>query len=350
MPAEGNKTSDDIEDKERAKKCRWKSENGRADFYIEHPDYKPDSIAMAVRTLERNMKNALYPNPTSQMLIGRGHMLLGNTAKGMKIMEAALDTFRKNYGTDDIEWALRIYTQSLVEKELSPRTLAICREAKKMSDSVVAKSKANALLGADFQYRTTQVRNDKRQLENTLELEREIDIWQGILALIIVTSVIIFTLMRLHRKNEIINKNKDAIDRLIKERIALNTEIEKLNKRQNELIANNEKTDVVENATDSSAYSEILTMALLTKEDDNRFRLLFDSIFPGYIQKIRHRYAGRTPTAELICMLIRLNKSNDEISLALGIKRESVAKGRYRLRTLFKLDKETDLNEFLTTI
>ena len=91
-------------------------------------------------------------------------------------------------------------------------------------------------------------------------------------------------------------------------------------------------------------------MVLLTKEDETRFRQLFDSIFPGYIQRLRRDYTGITPTTELICMLIRLSKSNKEIALTLVIKRESVVKSRYRLRSLFKLDKETDLNDFIASI
>lgn len=149
--------------------------------------------------------------------------------------------------------------------------------------------------------------------------------------------------MRVRNKNKIISNNKESINRLIEERIKLNTEIEKFN--QNEC---KNKYGIEDN--NASTYSEILTMALLTKEDDIHFRQLFDSIFPGYIQRIRRDYPDITPTAELICMLIRLNKSNEDISLTLGIKRESVLKSRYRLRTLFKLDKETELNDFIASL
>ena len=73
-------------------------------------------------------------------------------------------------------------------------------------------------------------------------------------------------------------------------------------------------------------------------------------MYPGLIEKIRASYPDISPSAELIIMLIRLKKSNNEIAFALGIKRESVAKARYRLRTLFSLDKETDLNEYIQSL
>lgn len=91
-------------------------------------------------------------------------------------------------------------------------------------------------------------------------------------------------------------------------------------------------------------------MTLLTKTDENRFRQLFGGINPGFIERIRVNYPGISGGNEIICMMIRLHKSNEEISLALGIKRESVAKARYRLRTLFNLPKEVELNDFIASL
>lgn len=276
-------------------------------------------------------------------LIGRGTFLLGNTDKGIKIMEEAVRIFRQKYGTDDIEWALNLYSQSLVEKELSAQSLKIYREAKRMTDTVMESRRANALLGADFKYRTSQIKNEKIQLVNLLKQKQETDIYKGILTLFTVITIVFFTITRIRRKNKIISDNKEAIDRLIKDRISLNAKIEEFN--QNEC-----KSQYGVEDSNASSYSEILTMVLLTKEDETRFRQLFDSIFPGYIQRLRRDYTKITPTTELVCMLIRLSKSNEEIALTLGIKRESVVKSRYRLRSLFKLDKETDLNDFIASI
>lgn len=338
------KASENVKDKELAEIGRLMNEKAYAGLFIEHPDYKPDSIAMAVNILERNLKLLQkVSRPTSELLIGRGYVLMGNTTKGIKMMEDALKTFRQNYGTDDIEWALRIYTQSLLETELSPKSLAIYKESKRMTDTVTEYSKANALLGADFKYRTTHIKNEKIQLANLLKQKQEKDIYKGILSLFTVIAIVFFTIMRIRRKNKIISDNKKAIDRLIKDRISLNAKIEEFN--QNEC-----KSQYGVEDSNASSYSEILTMVLLTKEDETKFRQLFDSIFPGYIQRLRRDYPKITPTTELICMLIRLSKSNEEIALTLGIKRESVVKSRYRLRSLFKLDKETDLNDFIASI
>lgn len=337
------KSSDDLTDRKFAQICRHNNLKSYAGIFIEHPDYKPDSIAMAVRIIENIQNEYDHNDPTMKFLLGRGYVLMGSNAKGLKIMESALPVFRKNYGTDDIEWALNQYTQSLVETELSPKSLKIYKEAKRLADTVTEYSKANALLGADFKYRTTQTENERLLLEKQLELQHERTVWYVILTITTIISITSFSMMRIRRKNEIIKNSKDSINELIEERIKLNSEIEKFN--QNESKKRYGVTD-----SNAPAYSEILNMALLTKEDDSRFRQLFDTIFPGYMQRIRRKYPDISPTAELICMLLRLNKSNEDISLALGIKRESVAKSRYRLRTLFGLDKETELNDFIAQL
>lgn len=336
--------SDKVKDKELAKIGRLMNERTYAGLFIEYPEYKPDSIAMAVNIIERNLNlMQKVTRPTSEMLLGRGYVLMGNATKGIKMMENALKTFRQNYGTDDIEWALRTYTQSLLETELSPKSLAIYKESKRMTDTVTEHSKANALLGADFKYRTSQIKNEKIQLANLLKQKQKTDIYKRILTLFTVIAIVFFTITRIRRKNKIISDNKKAIDRLIKDRISLNAKIEEFNQ-------NKCKSQYGVEDSNASSYSEILTMVLLTKEDETKFRQLFASIFPGYIQRLRRDYTKITPTTELICMLIRLSKSNEEIALTLGIKRESVVKSRYRLRSLFKLDKDTDLNDFIVSI
>lgn len=53
----GIKASDNVKDKEFAQICRRMNEKAYAGIFIEHPEYKPDSIATAVKILERIMNS-----------------------------------------------------------------------------------------------------------------------------------------------------------------------------------------------------------------------------------------------------------------------------------------------------
>ncbi|EFR53586.1 hypothetical protein BFAG_02281 [Bacteroides fragilis 3_1_12] len=57
-----------------------------------------------------------------------------------------------------------------------------------------------------------------------------------------------------------------------------------------------------------------------------------------------------TRNDELLCMLILLNQSTDEIALALGISRASVNSGRSRIRKKLGLGKDESLEAYLQNI
>lgn len=318
-------------------KLTARAENDIAYLIIEHPDYMPDSIAAAVATLEKNMSVNSLTVPVDSLLIGRGYVMMGNPAKGIAMIRSQIPANR-THGDEDLEFALSMLSQSLVESALAPADYAVYMESRRMTDSIESRLKANALIGADFRYRTSRIMSDKLALEKELGLTRQRNLLLAIIFMLAAAIIAAAISASIRRKNRLLQAHRREIDNLLDERIRLNSMIEKALGGGN-IIENHD----VEPA-DTSA---LLSMILLTQEDEMRFRKLFATLHPRFIADIRNRYPAISPNAELVVMLIRLQKSNDEIALALGIKRESVAKARYRLRLLFKLPKETELNEFI---
>lgn len=103
---------------------------------------------------------------------------------------------------------------------------------------------------------------------------------------------------------------------------------------------------------DSMAADERKQMPsmILDKDAELQFREVFAQEYPGFVERLRRNFPSLTANNELLCMLIRLYKSNDEIAQALGISRESVVTARYRLRSRFRLPKDADLNEFIQSM
>lgn len=335
------KAAHKVRDPELARIQRIWSENAHAYFLIENYDYMPDSIAAAIATLERNLGKSIL-STTDSLLIGRGYVLTGNAAKGIEMMKATLPSYRKR-GSEDLEFALRLLSQSLIESQLPPSSVKIYKESRILSDSMTAELKNHALLGADFNYRTSQISNEKKLLEMKLSQTRERIIYSCILIFTIIGVTAAYFIHRYRSQRQLLTEKQASLQRLIDDRINLNKRIEELNRQ----LINNNRT---ENDSSDEDKEPLLNMTLLTKTDENRFRQLFGGINPGFIERIRVNYPGISGGNEIICMMIRLHKSNEEISLALGIKRESVAKARYRLRTLFNLPKEVELNDFIASL
>lgn len=321
--------------------ARIRPENQKAYLFIEHEDYMPDSIPMAITILEKNMPLSNY-TWTDSLLVGRGYVLTGNSRKGLEIMRATLPKERTQ-GDENLEFSLRFFTKSLIETQLSPEDRKLYEESQRLTKIYRKNLTDNALLGADFRYRTSLINNEKKLLEMRLARARERVIYTCIIVLVIIAIIASYFVRRYRRQHQLLNEKQEALQRLINDRITLNKHIEELNTL---VIQNNDTKSELE----SQDTDHILTMTLLTKNDEQRFRQLFNVIHPGFIEKIRANYPEISSGNEIICMLIRLHKSNEDISLTLGIKRESVAKARYRLRILFNLPKEADLNDFIASL
>ena len=91
----------------------------------------------------------------------------------------------------------------------------------------------------------------------------------------------------------------------------------------------------------------LLTPLILEKEHEAEFKRSFATAYPHFLPELRRDYPDLTPSLELICMLIFLHRSTDEIALAIGISRDSVHKSRYRIRRTLGLGREDDLDSFI---
>lgn len=301
-------------------------------FYLEHPEYAPDSIASARRTLE-----CINPDfSVSRLLIGYAYVLEGNYAKGIPIMEDAVKIYRTDNDRESLEWSLQ-YLARAYAKAGDRKLIDIYPEAAALHDSIKEELRSDLLLGMDFKYRTSQLKRETAVLQAELRTRQQRIILISVIGLLIVAGLVAFLIMRSRNHKQKQQLTQQNIDTLLAERIALNSKIEELNRR------------LAETNSDIKLF-EALPAILLEKDDETRFRKSFNDLHPGFIDNLRKKYPDLTSGNELLCMLIALRRRNEEIALALGISRDSVATSRYRLRTRFNLPKDVDLNDFIQSM
>ena len=98
-----------------------------------------------------------------------------------------------------------------------------------------------------------------------------------------------------------------------------------------------------------SYVDEFSKMKLMTETDWNQFRLYFDSVYPGLIQKVTTSFNQITSAELRLFLLIKLSIGNKEISAMLAISPDSVKKTRYRLKKKLNLPEEASLDDFVMT-
>jgi tetratricopeptide (TPR) repeat protein len=90
--------------------------------------------------------------------------------------------------------------------------------------------------------------------------------------------------------------------------------------------------------------NELLQFSLLTDNDWNRFKILFEKVHPFFFASLKEKFPDLTPAETRLLALSKLNLSPREMSAMLGISPDSITKLKYRLRKkMTTTDQQNDL-------
>ena len=105
---------------------------------------------------------------------------------------------------------------------------------------------------------------------------------------------------------------------------------------------NNDKPEAKE------LFSELANSRILTEEDWDQFRQLFNQAHDGFIPKLMQAHPQLTSAEQRLFLLMRLELPTKQIALILGVSPDSVKKGRYRLKRKIGLDDAMPLQSFVS--
>lgn len=134
------------------------------------------------------------------------------------------------------------------------------------------------------------------------------------------------SIQALHEKEKELVKKKEELKRftaIVKEKNKVIDSFQKDNEHQKHTLNAQLSYD--------NTITSLMQATILTSDEWVEFRKLFSQVYPGFLGKIRNKFPELTETDERLFALTKLNLSNKEISLMLGISTDSVYKIRYRL-------------------
>jgi len=88
---------------------------------------------------------------------------------------------------------------------------------------------------------------------------------------------------------------------------------------------------------------------ILTDEDWEEFKDLFNSVHQGMLDRLLRSYANLTLAEQRLFLLMKLALSTKEIANILGVSPDSVKKGRYRLKKKIGVGDATSMQDFVTS-
>ena len=115
--------------------------------------------------------------------------------------------------------------------------------------------------------------------------------------------------------------------------------IEKLESQAKDKAASSEQQTII---------SELSHQTILTEDDWNKFKSLFETIYPGFFITLKEKFPDITLAEQRMAALIRLRLTTKQIASILGISIDSVHKSRQRLRQRFQVGTDANLEELVT--
>lgn len=307
----------------------------KADYIIDRGLW-PDSIDAAVAALEALRGTPEWDLDAMALSLGKGYLAQGRTVEGIRLMEDALEDYHSQGDTRAIaEYCLPPLMDAYARYGHYDKLGEHFIEYARMRDTILDTDKINALIAADIHERASLLEEANKNLELRHKLIVQKTVMWAAVGLLILASLIALIIYQRHRDKLKMASQLNKTSRLLSERILLNGRIEELN------------TELRSLKTEQNGESALLKPIILEKEHEKEFRQLFADTYPHFLPDLRRDFPELTSGNELVCMMIYMHKSTDEIALALGISRDSVNKTRYRLRQRFNLSRDVDLDEFI---
>jgi len=96
--------------------------------------------------------------------------------------------------------------------------------------------------------------------------------------------------------------------------------------------------------------NELSQQTILTEADWDKFKKLFEKIYPGFFMKLKEKAIDITIAEQRMAALTRLHLTPKQMASMLGISTLSVHKTRQRLRQRLQITSENNLEETITSL
>ena len=105
-------------------------------------------------------------------------------------------------------------------------------------------------------------------------------------------------------------------------------------------------------ASTKTQLMSIVNTIKMTRNDQKHwedFKHYFENVNPNFLKKLSAKFPCLTEKDLKYCCYLKMNMSNEDIRLILGINQESVRTHKYRLKKKMVLEKDQDLRNYIQT-
>ena len=301
----------------------------------------------------------LNQRPGMRLNIGDCHRNLGHWSEARRYIEAAAAEADHLGQAHVLARALERLSQ-IAESTSDPASaLRLFRRAKAIRDSLFTTEKARSMQELEVQYQTAE----KKMEISLLRSQQQTEVARRKLLLAVLGIAAATVGLLLFRWREKLRHSQRAIaehqqrlyefSRLLMSKNARITELETALQPEEATNAVEQISPQVHTALSPPEVpsedldSYLYNKHILTDSDWHTFKNYFDRANPHYIHRLRATFPNLSSAEERLFLLIKLGFNSIEAATTLGISKDSIKKGRQRLRKRLMLKAEEDLEQFV---
>jgi tetratricopeptide (TPR) repeat protein len=195
----------------------------------------------------------------------------------------------------------------------------------------------------------------QKALQESLTYEKKIKVIErnALLAIVLLLIALLLYVYVATRRKLARERELKALELLEKER-ELQRAAEQLQDFKQNILEKNSLIESLEQqfniAENSSLVQQLRQSTILTDDEWDKFRSLFEQVHTGYLDRLRERFPQLTHAEIRFMVLSRLGFSNKEMAAALGVSPQSVRTIWYRIRKKHNLPEEAGQEELAGSI
>ena len=198
--------------------------------------------------------------------------------------------------------------------------------AQTLQDSLYRRNDAQKLSQIKLRYEVEKYAGHLKMVENEKQLQK----YLRNAILIILLLVVAFGYVNLRRLHIQHRQKETELKSAQQELNALTNHFRKMSELMENLKHENEKLSA--NDSQSEYLQQLITSTILTDEGWTNFKLMFEKVYPGYIQIQKEKFPELTNAETRLLMLEKLGLSAQEMANMIGVNKNTIHQTRLRLR------------------
>ena len=296
----------------------------------------------------------------NNMNIASVYKMMRSYGLALKYAIVAERLFIKYQDSDELFQAYNLIAELYELSSQHKQAIAYYKKRIVLGDSIFSAKSRKEIELLKTKY-DLQAKDNRVKIQNlkiaSLENSKKNRLYINVLLIVTLLTVLIAAFLFLtNQKKKLENqklkneKNKDELEMRNKElmsysllRVQKNTLLQELSDSLDEFL-----TDVkMKSDPRAKKLKRVFNKNLSIEKDWDEFRMLFENVNEGFLDKLKNLKVSLSKTEEKLCIMLKLKMSTKEIASMTNVDPHSVTVARYRLRKKLGLSNDQNLDDYI---